>query len=154
MFKWLTHASNIFEHISGVFARANVAFNILSRATGCRKNKIRILRESSDGRVIYFSSFVRRPSKNIRRYTQWARGRRLPVLYFCLRRDVYRYSSKTPSLHSYASTALCSARVGKHLVFKTFRVPPPPHLFSVLFCFLNRCNSVAATNAIYALTEF
>ena len=64
---------------------------------------------------------VRRLSKNRQRYIK--RGR-LSILYFCLRRDVYRYSSKTPSLHSYASIALCSRSRRQAFGFQNILCPP------------------------------
>jgi len=116
----------------------HIAFYILLRTTdtGCRK-KPRFVeyykkKFRRNGLFILVAS-VRRLSKNRRRYIK--RGR-LSILYFCLRRDVYRYSSKTPSLHSYASTALCSRSRRQAFGFQNILCPPCICFLIFFFLFL------------------
>jgi len=88
-------------------------------------NKIgRILRESSGRRtVIYFSSFRAATGPKIDNAGRFW----FTLVYFALRCDVYRYSSKTLHVHSYARVRSGISIV--HLAFETIRPPPPYLLF-------------------------
>lgn len=95
---------------------------------------------------------MRRPSKNRRRYAERDRLPRALFLFATRCLSLFKQNSRASILMRPLHCA--PPRVGKHLVFKTFRVPPPPLPAICFLLFLSRGKFRSRTaSANYALAE-